>query len=97
MRGIKFCIQDVTLHADNIHRGGGQIIPTCRNGIREKKLCSRFDRFGVLRLMRKTRTELNLLNVISGFCGYQLPRQNLGLNHFWSKIFWANKGWVLFV
>ena len=30
MRGIKFCIQDVTLHADNIHRGGGQIIPTGR-------------------------------------------------------------------
>merc|ERR1711880_5458 len=30
MRGIKFKIQDVTLHADNIHRGGGQIIPTCR-------------------------------------------------------------------
>eukprot|EP00178_Gracilaria_changii_P005930 TRINITY_DN2011_c0_g1_i1.p1 TRINITY_DN2011_c0_g1~~TRINITY_DN2011_c0_g1_i1.p1 ORF type:complete len:662 (+),score=121.38 TRINITY_DN2011_c0_g1_i1:146-1987(+) len=30
MRGIKFQIQDVTLHADNIHRGGGQIIPTCR-------------------------------------------------------------------
>jgi elongation factor 2 len=30
MRGIKFLIQDVTLHADNIHRGGGQIIPTCR-------------------------------------------------------------------
>jgi elongation factor 2 len=30
MRGIKFGIQDVTLHADNIHRGGGQIIPTCR-------------------------------------------------------------------
>lgn len=30
MRGIKFCIQDVVLHADNIHRGGGQIIPTCR-------------------------------------------------------------------
>ena len=30
MRVIKFMIQDVTLHADNIHRGGGQIIPTCR-------------------------------------------------------------------
>lgn len=30
MRGVKFAIQDVTLHADNIHRGGGQIIPTCR-------------------------------------------------------------------
>jgi elongation factor 2 len=30
MRGIKFGIQDVTLHADNIHRGGGQIIPACR-------------------------------------------------------------------
>eukprot|EP00181_Compsopogon_caeruleus_P000961 CAMPEP_0184682088 /NCGR_PEP_ID=MMETSP0312-20130426/5644_1 /TAXON_ID=31354 /ORGANISM="Compsopogon coeruleus, Strain SAG 36.94" /LENGTH=826 /DNA_ID=CAMNT_0027133423 /DNA_START=217 /DNA_END=2697 /DNA_ORIENTATION=- len=30
MRGINFCISDVTLHADAIHRGGGQIIPTAR-------------------------------------------------------------------
>merc|ERR1711988_1169076 len=30
MRGIKFEIHDVTLHADAIHRGGGQIIPTAR-------------------------------------------------------------------
>jgi len=30
MRGIRFNILDVTLHADAIHRGGGQIIPTCR-------------------------------------------------------------------
>eukprot|EP00033_Pygsuia_biforma_P000230 GCRY01000288.1.p1 GENE.GCRY01000288.1~~GCRY01000288.1.p1 ORF type:complete len:842 (-),score=190.19 GCRY01000288.1:70-2595(-) len=30
MRGCKFAIHDVTLHADAIHRGGGQIIPTCR-------------------------------------------------------------------
>uniref|UniRef100_A0A667YLQ9 Elongation factor 2 n=1 Tax=Myripristis murdjan TaxID=586833 RepID=A0A667YLQ9_9TELE len=30
MRGIRFDIQDVTLHADAIHRGGGQIIPTAR-------------------------------------------------------------------
>jgi len=30
MRGCKYNIQDVTLHADSIHRGGGQIIPTCR-------------------------------------------------------------------
>jgi elongation factor 2 len=30
MRGIRFCIHDVTLHADAIHRGGGQIIPTAR-------------------------------------------------------------------
>jgi len=30
MRGIRFNIQDVTLHTDAIHRGGGQIIPTCR-------------------------------------------------------------------
>jgi len=29
-RGIKFNIHDVTLHADAIHRGGGQIIPTAR-------------------------------------------------------------------
>merc|ERR1712228_677745 len=30
MRGIRFNIQDVTLHADAIHRGGGQVIPTAR-------------------------------------------------------------------
>lgn len=30
MRGIKFNIMDVSLHADAIHRGGGQIIPTAR-------------------------------------------------------------------
>ncbi|KAL3897875.1 MAG: hypothetical protein SGCHY_003113, partial [Lobulomycetales sp.] len=30
MRSIRFNIQDVVLHADAIHRGGGQIIPTCR-------------------------------------------------------------------
>jgi len=30
MRGIRFNILDVTLHADAIHRGGNQIIPTCR-------------------------------------------------------------------
>jgi elongation factor 2 len=30
MRGIRFNIMDVTLHADAIHRGGGQLIPTAR-------------------------------------------------------------------
>jgi len=30
MRGIRFNILDVTLHTDAIHRGGGQLIPTCR-------------------------------------------------------------------
>ncbi|KAL2158960.1 hypothetical protein VTH06DRAFT_2990 [Thermothelomyces fergusii] len=30
MRNIRFNILDVTLHADAIHRGGGQIIPTAR-------------------------------------------------------------------
>merc|ERR1712226_1810383 len=28
MRGIRFNIEDVTLHADAIHRGGGQVTPT---------------------------------------------------------------------
>merc|ERR1712000_16289 len=32
MRSTRFNIQDVTLHADAIHRGGGQIIPTARAG-----------------------------------------------------------------
>jgi len=30
MRSVRFNIYDVTLHADAIHRGGGQIIPTAR-------------------------------------------------------------------
>lgn len=30
MRGVRLDIHDVTLHADAIHRGGGQIIPTAR-------------------------------------------------------------------
>ena len=30
MRGIKINLVDCVLHADNIHRGGGQIIPTAR-------------------------------------------------------------------
>jgi elongation factor 2 len=30
MRGIRFNVHDVVLHADAIHRGGGQIIPTAR-------------------------------------------------------------------
>jgi elongation factor 2 len=30
MRGITFRLLDVVLHADAIHRGGGQIIPTAR-------------------------------------------------------------------
>lgn len=29
-KGVRFNIYDVTLHADAIHRGGGQIIPTAR-------------------------------------------------------------------
>merc|ERR1719389_1158294 len=33
MRGIRFNIEDVTLHADAIHRGGGQITPTMRRSL----------------------------------------------------------------
>jgi len=33
MRGIVFEVHDVVLHADAIHRGGGQIIPTCRRAL----------------------------------------------------------------
>merc|ERR1711916_37745 len=30
MRGVRMSITDASLHADTIHRGGGQIIPTAR-------------------------------------------------------------------
>jgi elongation factor 2 len=33
MRGVVFEVHDVVLHADAIHRGGGQIIPTCRRAL----------------------------------------------------------------
>ncbi|KAF8945316.1 Elongation factor 2 [Haplosporangium gracile] len=33
MRGTRVNILDVVLHADAIHRGGGQIIPACRSAI----------------------------------------------------------------
>lgn len=33
LRGCRFNIVDVTLHADTIHRGGSQIVPTMRNAM----------------------------------------------------------------
>merc|ERR1712222_205428 len=38
MRGIRFNIHDVTLHADAIHRGGGQIVPTARRALYASEL-----------------------------------------------------------
>jgi len=33
MRGVRFNIDDVTLHADSIHRGAGQIMPPCKRAL----------------------------------------------------------------
>ena len=33
VRGVAYGIADCTLHADAIHRGGGQILPTCRRAL----------------------------------------------------------------
>lgn len=33
MRGCRFNLVDCTLHTDAIHRGAGQILPTCRKGV----------------------------------------------------------------
>ncbi|KAL0210844.1 hypothetical protein P9112_009142 [Eukaryota sp. TZLM1-RC] len=40
MRGCRYDINDVTLHADAIHRGGGQIVPTARRVIYACQLMS---------------------------------------------------------
>eukprot|EP00892_Ulva_mutabilis_P001511 jgi/Ulvmu1/11360/UM075_0020.1 len=40
MRACAFEVMDVVLHADAIHRGGGQIIPTCRRAIYASMLCA---------------------------------------------------------
>lgn len=41
MRGIVFEVHDVVLHADAIHRGGGQIIPTCRRALYAAELTAK--------------------------------------------------------
>jgi hypothetical protein len=41
MRGIVFEVHDVVLHADAIHRGGGQIIPTCRRALYAAQLTAK--------------------------------------------------------
>lgn len=40
MRGIRFNIIDVTLHADSIHRGVGQIQPPCKRSLYASQLMS---------------------------------------------------------
>ncbi|KAJ2786092.1 translation elongation factor 2 [Coemansia javaensis] len=41
MRGCRFNITDVSLHADSIHRGAGQIMPACRSAIYASILMAR--------------------------------------------------------
>ncbi|CAL8168193.1 unnamed protein product [Prunus armeniaca] len=41
MRGICFEVCDVVLHADAIHRGGGQVIPTARTLIYASQLTAK--------------------------------------------------------
>ncbi|XP_008245110.1 PREDICTED: elongation factor 2-like [Prunus mume] len=41
MRGICFEVCDVVLHADAIHRGGGQVIPTARRLIYASQLTAK--------------------------------------------------------
>ncbi|XP_068174627.1 elongation factor 2b-like [Antennarius striatus] len=41
MRAIRFDVHDVTLHADAIHRGGGQIIPTARRVLYASQLTAK--------------------------------------------------------
>jgi elongation factor 2 len=41
MRGIRYDLADLTLHADAIHRGGGQMIPTARRSVYATQLTSK--------------------------------------------------------
>lgn len=41
MRGCRFNINDVKLHTDAIHRGGGQIIPAFKKALYGTQLCSK--------------------------------------------------------
>lgn len=41
MRGMRYNLQDITMHADAIHRGGGQMIPTARRNYYACELTSK--------------------------------------------------------
>jgi elongation factor 2 len=41
MRGIRYNLEDLTMHADAIHRGGGQMIPTARRNYYACQLTAR--------------------------------------------------------
>jgi elongation factor 2 len=41
LRGVRFNVLDVSLHADAIHRGGGQITPACRRVLYGAELCAK--------------------------------------------------------
>jgi len=40
MRGVRFDLHDAVLHADAIHRGGGQIIPTIKRCVSSSYLAA---------------------------------------------------------
>jgi len=40
LRGVRCNLEDLTLHADSIHRGAGQIMPPCKRAIYAVQICS---------------------------------------------------------
>ena len=71
MRGIRFNLYDVALHADAIHRGGGQIIPTARRVFYASMLTA-----GPRMMEPVYQVEIQVFSSVSllfSFCVYPIP------------------------
>eukprot|EP01119_Soliformovum_irregulare_P012869 TRINITY_DN3363_c0_g2_i1.p1 TRINITY_DN3363_c0_g2~~TRINITY_DN3363_c0_g2_i1.p1 ORF type:complete len:837 (-),score=182.72 TRINITY_DN3363_c0_g2_i1:78-2588(-) len=86
MRGIRFNIHDVVLHADAIHRGGGQIIPTVRRALYAAQLSCETRLMEPIYLVEAlcrpndVETIINIINMRTGEIIDQIQKRNSIVN-----------------
>jgi len=86
MRGVRFNIHDVTLHADAIHRGGGQIIPTTRRVLYASALTAEPRLLEPMYLVEIQCPETaigGIHSVLSTRRGHVIDQQNYGTTPLW--------------
>jgi len=86
MRGVRFNIHDVTLHADAIHRGGGQIIPTTRRVLYASALTAEPRLLEPVYLVEIQCPETaigGIHSVLSTRRGHVIDQQNYGTTPLW--------------
>ena len=76
MRGIRFNVVDVTLHADAIHRGAGQIMPPVKRAIYACQVCLYLYCLARLHHMLNLSVALSTDEVRSRLVGAHVPVRN---------------------